>query len=251
MDYQNLIERLTSGVDISTESGKKAAYNKCLDYALDNIKSPKEFNSFMAQASELLGQITSRRDVAAETTQLTGDEKLHLAYSDKSGPALTGNKSGLLYLSRLLVNLAESEEPEEHTHLYYDEPPMSGKTFPLTIYLEDDTWFSKYANEALEKVQVPAEKISQRDIEPGTIAAFVVFEKVPSEFPLLSGNIYKVLSNAKYKNQEVWVKGISEQSDRLFVFDFTSDEGTTQKVALDLDDPAVLFLKKSDIEKLK
>jgi hypothetical protein len=250
MDYKSLIEKLISELNIDSELGRKTAYNKCIDYAKENFKAPKEFNSFIAQAAKMLDQLPFIKDVAAESTPASGNEKLHLSYSQQTGPVLTGNKPGLSYLSRLLANLAASEKSGEHTHLRYGEFPMYGKTFPLTIYFENDFWFFKHANKPPETKEAPPEKRTQRNIDPSTIVAFVVFDNVPPIFSIIRGNIYKVQSCAKYQDQKVWVKGISDQSDRLFVFEFNGDDGITHQIAFDLDDLTVLFITERDIKKL-
>lgn len=250
MDYKNVIETLISGFDINSEFGRKTAYKKCIEYATKNLKEPQDFNSFVAQSAKMLNQLPVRKDVAAKSTPTSGEEKLHLTYSQQTGPVLTGNKSGLSYLSRLLNNLSSSEEMGEHTHLYHGQFPMYGETFPLTIYIENDFWFFKYANKSPETEKVPAVKRQQRDIEPSSIIAFVVFDNVPAQMPIIRGNIYKVQSFAKYQDQKVWVKGISEQSDRLYVFEFCDEDNAHQQLALDLDDPTVLFIVERDIKKL-
>ncbi len=251
MDYEKLIEKLISGMDVNSGSGRKKAYNKCIDYAEKNFKSPMDYNSFVAQAAKILDQVPCRKDTAAVSTPSTGNEKLHLTYSQQTGPVLTGSKSGLLYLSKLLANLAASEEENDHTHLYHDEFPMYGKTFPLTIYLEDDSWFLKHANESSGTEQTPEVEHPYRQLDPNSIAAFAVLDEVPPTMPIIKGNIYKVQSCKKYKNEDVWIKGISEESERLFLFTFENDENVLSQIALDIDDPAIFFLTKDDVEKLK
>jgi len=250
MDYKSVIENLISGFDIKSELGRKKAYTKCIDYAKENFKASKEFNSFVAEAAKMLDQMPYRRDVAAEIVSSYGDEKLHLSYSKETGPVLTGNKSGLSYLSKLIENLSVSDEPGNHTHFYHGEFPMYGKTFSLTIYLEDDSWFIKHANKTPETEQAAPIKRKQRDLNPNTIIAFVIFDNLPPTLPVIKGNIYKVKSCVKYKDQKVWVKGISDESDRIYVFEFNDDNGVASQFALDIDDPNVLFLTENDIRKL-
>ncbi len=251
MDYKSLIEKLISGMDINSKWGRKKAYIKCVEYAMKNLEEPKDFNSFVNQAAKMLKEVPCIQDVAAVSTPSTGNEKLHLTFSQQTGPVLTGNKSGLLYLSKLLVNLAASEEENDHTHLYYDDFPMYGKTFPLTIYLEDDPWFSKYANESSETEKAFEVENPYRELDPNSIAAFAVLDEVPPTMPIIKGNIYKVQSCTKYKDQNVWIKGTSQESERLFLFTFNNDANVLSQIALDIDDPKIFFLTKNEVEKLK
>lgn len=250
MDYKEAIEKLISEFDIKSEIGRKTAYAKCVDYAKENLKSPKNFNSFVAEAAKMLEQIPIRKDVAAASVPASGNEKLHLTYSQENGPVLTGNKTGLLYLSRLLANLADSDKTGEHTHLYYGEFPMYGKTFPLTIYLEDDFWLFKHANVPPETEKVPAAKRQKRNIDPNKIVAFAIFDDIPPTIPITRNNIYKVRSCVKYRDQKVWVKGVSDKSDRLFVFEFIGNDDITHQIVFDLDDLTILFITERDIKKL-
>jgi len=251
MNYRSLIEKLISGLDIGSKSGRKKAYSKCIDYAEENFKEPRDYNSFVAQAAKMLDEVPCIQDVAAVSTPSTGNEKLHLAYSQQSGPVLTGNKSGLLYLSNLLKNLAASQEENDHAHLYHDEFPMYGRTFPLTIYLENDPWFLKHANESPEAEQAPEVERPYRQLDPNSIAAFAVLDEIPPTMPIIKGNLYKVQSCTKYKDEDVWIKAISEESERLFLFTFNNDENVLSQIALDIDDPKIFFLTKYDVEKLK
>jgi hypothetical protein len=250
MDSKEAIEKLISEFDIKSEIGRKLAYTKCVDYAKENLKSPKDFNSFVAEAAKMLDQIPIRKDVAAASVPASCDEKLHLTYTQENGPILTGNKTGLLYLSRLLANLADSDKTGEHTHLYYGEFPMYGQTFPLTIYLEDDFWLFKHANVPPETEKVPMPKQQHRNIEPDTIIAFAVLDNVPPTLPILRGNIYKVVSCSKYKDQNALCKGKPAQDKRYFVFEFAGNNGNIHKIAFDIDDSTVFFITKNDVKKL-
>jgi len=250
MDYKREIGGVIKEFDVSSEESRKKAYNKCIEYAKEKFKSGKDFNSFIGQAAEMLGQVAVRKDVIAESVLASGGEKLNLVYTPQTGPVLTGNKTGLSYLSNLLANLAGSKEPGMHTHLFADQFPMTGQTYPLTVYIEDDKWFLEVAQKSEQAEKAPAAQFPRRDIEPDEIIAFSVLGALPPMLPVVAGNIYKVLSCEKYKDQDVLQKFISEKSDRLFVFEFDSAEGAAKQMALDLDDPAVLFITRREIKKL-
>jgi len=248
-DYKRVIGNLISQFNVGSDADRKKAYDRCIEYAREKFKAASDFNLFVSQAAEMLGQVPCRRDVIAESVKSAGDEKLHLAYSPQTGPVLTGNKSGLSYLAGLLSNLASSTKPGEHTHLFAGEFPMCEKTFPLTIYIEENGWFVE-ADKPVETQQAPAVENPQRKLDAGEVIAFAVLGNLPPTLPVVAGDIYKVLSCEKYKDQNAWIKEIREKSDRLFVFEFISADGATQRFALDLDDPAVLFITRRDVKKL-
>ncbi len=105
MDYDKIIEQLISEFELDSKIGRKKAYQKCIEYADLNLDDTSDYNPFVTRASEMLGQEKIHKDIARRTVEESGDEKLHLTYSKETGPVLTGNASGLSYLSRVIKNL--------------------------------------------------------------------------------------------------------------------------------------------------
>jgi len=250
MDYDKIIKQLISEFELDSEIGRKKAYQKCIEYADLNLDDTSDYNPFVTRASERLVQENIHKDIARRTVEESGDEKLHLTYSKKSGPVLTGNASGLSYLSRIIKNLSEAIMNSEHSHLYYGEPPLYGSSYPLTIYLEGDDWFRKIDQDDKKKKGNRKTEYKHRDIDIDKIVAFLVSDRVPPDFMMTPNKIYKISSCEKYKDQDVWIKKIRETTDRLFIFKFTRDDDEIEEIALDLDDEKVLFFAKDDLTQL-
>ena len=250
MDYDKIIKQLISEFELDSEIGRKKAYQKCIEYADLNLDDTSDYNPFVTRASERLVQENIHKDIARRTVEESGDEKLHLTYSKKSGPVLTGNASGLSYLSRIIKNLSEAIMNSEHSHLYYGEPPLYGNSYPLIIYLEDDDWFAKHAQDDEKEERNVSTKYKYRAIDVDKIVAFLVSDRVPPDFMMTPNKIYKISSCEKYKDQDVWIKKIRETTDRLFIFKFTRDDDEIEEIALDLDDEKVLFFAKDDLTQL-
>lgn len=250
MDYDKIIEQLISEFELDSETGRKKAYQKCIEYADLNLDDTSDYNPFVTRASERLGQENIHKDIARRTVEESGDEKLHLTYSKESGPVLTGNASGLSYLSRVIKNLSETTMNSEHSHFYYGEPPLYGNSYPLIIYLEDDDWFVKHAQDDKEKEGHGETKYKYRNIDVDKIVAFLVSDRLPPGFMMTPNKIYKVSSCEKYKDQDVWIKRIRDKTDRLFIFKFTRDDDEIEEIALDLDDEKVLFFAEADLAQL-
>lgn len=159
---------------------------------------------------------------------------------------MTANKTGLKYLSDLFLNLSQAKMTGEHVHLWSDKQPMTGKTFPLTIFFEDDEWFSKN-----EKSDHGDEKQEQqfdiRDIDPGSIFGLVFTKPAPPTLQLRPLKLYKTNHVEKYIDQKVWSKKLRDTRDRMYVFSFTDDAGQAVRFALDLDDKELFFLSKKDL----
>jgi hypothetical protein len=250
MDYDKIIKELISKFDFDSEIDRKKAYQKCIEYADQNLDYTFHYNPFVEKAAETLGQETMRKDISRRMVEESGDEKLHLIYSKKSGPELTGNASGLSYLSEVIKKLSEATMNGEHAHFYYGEPPLYGNSFPLTIYLEGDDWFRKIEQDDKKKQKNSKTEYKHRDIDTDKIAAFLISDKVPPDMLVTPNKVYKVYSYEKYEDKDVWLKKIREKTDRIFIFQFRNDDNEIEEIGLDLDDEKVLFLTKENLTQL-
>lgn len=250
MNYEKIIKQLTSKFDFDSETDRKKAYQKCIEYADQNLDNTFHYNPFVEKAAKTLGQEIIRKDISRRTTEESGNEKLHLTYSKESGPVLTGNASGLSYLSEVMKKLSEASMNSEHAHFFYGEPPLYGNSFPLTIYLESDDWFRKIDQDDKKKQKKGKTEYKYRYIDTEKIVAFLISDKVPPELLITPNKIYKVYSCEKYGEKDVWLKKIRENTDRIFIFQFRKDDNEIEEIGLDLDDEKVLFLTKDNLSQL-
>lgn len=245
MDYDQIIKEIISEFNLESEVEKQTAYRRCIEYAEENLDGTAEYNAFLQRAAEILGQVPIRKDMVRDDIELSGKEKLHLTYSKAAGSELTGNTSGLLYLSEVIRELSEASTSSEHSHFYYNEPPLYGDSYPLTIYLEDDNWFAEHAQ--VDKREEKSDEVKYRDINVDEIIAFMISDIIPPSSFMRSRKIYKVIFCEKYNSQDVWIKEIRENTDRIYVFKFKRDDGQLQDLGLDLDDNNVFFLTKDEL----
>jgi hypothetical protein len=250
MNYSKIIEQLISEFDLNSDTGRKKAYEKCMEYADCNLDNTSDYNPFLDIAADRLEQDPVRKDIARRLVKQSGDEKLYLIYSKESGPELTGNAPGLSYLSEVIKNLSKAKMNGEHSHFYYHEPPLQGNSYPLTIYLEDDDWFAKHARDDAIGDESDSIKNKFREIDVKKINAFLLCGKVPVELMMTPNKIYKVSACEQYENQDVWVKKIKEETNRTFVFEFKRNDGELGALALDLDDETVIFLMEDDLKQV-
>lgn len=248
MNYDRIINKITSKFNLESDVEKQKAYQKCIEYSDQNLDGTSDYNPFLKRAADMLGQDPVRKDMARGNIEPSGEEKLHLTYSKTSGPVLTGNASGLSYLSEVIKELSEAEISGEHSHFYYNEPPLYGNSYPLTIYLEDDNWFAEHAQ--VDEAEEKSDEVKYKDINVNEIMAFMISDKIPPSSMMRTQKIYKVLSCEKYSSQDIWIKKIREQTDRIFVFEFKRDDGQFQELGLDLDDDTIFFLTKDELNQL-
>ena len=222
--FNQLLDRLLADVDLSDEMARKQAYNRCLEYARNELADDPDKNRFMMLASERLRQTRVHFRVVEGMVQMPEDARLHLVYTDDGGPCLTGNPSGLRYLSDLAVVLSSAPSPHEHVHLYQGEPPMFGNSFGLTIYNEPDDWLDKHAI-APDDVNMDdgpdATTDPPREIAVDSIAAIEFFESQPLPPPLLLSfdKLYRVITSRPYNGEDVWVKvNLENGPERIHIF---------------------------------
>lgn len=247
MKYKKEMESILSKHDLQQEEGRKAAYQECSRFAENAIADNKAFNDFMKRAAKKLDQVPVRKDLTKGGIRETGQEKLHLTYSQETGPVLTGNKEGLNYLSQIVQQLSALETPGEHTHFYMGEHPLFGDSYPLTVYYEDEAWFWRYSKRTPEEKEY---KIPERSIDPVGIHAFLIMDPVPPTMPFSGNKVYLVQSVERYKDQAVWIKRIREELTRVYVVTFINDQGQPFRYGIDLDDQSVVLLRREDCQQL-
>jgi hypothetical protein len=247
MNYEKELNSIIKKYDLDSDEQRKQAYAECVKYADAHYASTFEINPFLKEAAEILKQEHIVKDAIYSMTPFDNAEKVNLEYSKSNGPTMTANRSGLIYLSKLLLNLSKANMTGEHVHLRCDKRPMSGKTFPLTISFEDDAWFSKHVDSENDDNQKEEQLIVQRDMDPFFIVGVVFTRPGPPTFQIRPLIFYKVIHIEKYTDQKVWKKKLRETNSRLYIFTFLDDSNVTVRYALDLDDKEIFFLSQKDL----
>jgi hypothetical protein len=248
MNYEKKLNSIIRKFDLESDVQRKQAYIECVKYADTHYANTFDINPFLKEAAEILKQEYIVKDAIYCMTPFDKTERVMLEYTKSNGPTMTANKSGLVYLSKLLLNLSKAKMTGEHVHLWGDKYPMVGKTFPLTIYIGDDSWFSKH-DDSDEADQKPEPEMEQRDIDPFSIVGVVFTRPGPPTIQLEPLKFYKIRQTEKYTDQKVWKKKIRNSDNRLYVFTFLDDSNVSVRFALDLDDKEVFFLSQKDLGK--
>ena len=256
-EHRRVLDELLAGVDMANEVAKKQAYNRCREYAQDELADDANVNSFMAMASERLGQTRIHFRVVESMVQMPEDARLHLTYTEEDGPCLTGNSSGLRYLSDLAAALSSAPSPHEHVHLYQETPPMFGNSFALTLYNEPDEWLDQHGiapDDANTNGTTDDTTEPPRETAVDSIAAIEFFEGQPLPPPFLFSfdKLYRVVKSRPYSGEKVWAKkiGLEKGTARVHIFSIHDDSGALFDIALHLDDPDVRYFTRRDLEQV-
>jgi hypothetical protein len=253
MDYKNLISDITKGFNLNSELDRRKAYNKCIEYAEENLDDTEDYNPFISEAAELFSQTRLFKDFMKNTIKTTGEEKIQLSYSESTGHEIIGNPDGLMYLSRLLRNLSRSKISGEHINFYYSKFPLFGESYPFTIFHEDDKWFIEESDTFTEDEKagfIP--NIETRNLDPVSIIGILPTSVTPPPLMMTKGTVYKVLAFKKYENEMIWKKELREGDiSRMYTFTFKRDDDELQELAVDLDDESFYFITTADLLNLK
>lgn len=251
MTYKKVLAKIVNKYDLTSESQKKIAYKECLDYANEHYSSSLQINPFLKEAADALGQQHVVIDAIYQMTPSDGTEKVTLTYHEDNGPTLSANKSGLEFLAKTLSNLSRSKMAGEHVHLWGNKFPMTGNTFPLTIYYVEDNWFKteeESETEPEEQEKEAESKIPVRDILAEDVAGVVFTKALPPQILLTPLHFYKAIGTEKYTSQKVWSKCVRNNTDRMHVLTLLDDADTEMSIAVDLDDDELFFLSLKDLE---
>ena len=249
MDFDALLDTLTADCDMRSELDRRRTFLKCVEYADTNVDADS-YNAFLMQAAERLGQAKLMREAMSLAVRTTGDEKLHLRFDETEGVQIIGNQSGLMYLSRLLKNLSQARSAGEHITLGYGIRPLMGESYPMAVYVEDDSYFNDI-EELLPPEESIEQSLSRKEINPNEIAAFYIIDYVPEECGLTANVIYPAAGWEKYTpGMLVWRKELRQDLSRVVILRFVAGDGGEGRLAVDIDDPDIGYIKFSDIKNI-
>jgi len=249
MSLSGLIGELTSGFDLTVDVQRKEAYNRCCEYAMENLSQSADCNLFLAEAAEVLGQTRIHTELIESLAAPSGAERFHVAFNGNSECELTGNRPGLSYLSRVFKALSETPMAGEHIHFSQGEPAMQGNTHGLTVFFEPDEWFDKHTQDCEEEDEA---YIPERKIAAGAVIALCVTVDFPPAFYMSKDKVYRVVKYEEYDGRDgIAAKRIRDSTARMYTFSLVDDRGEDMDFAFDLDDWTVVFFTSGDLEQIR
>ena len=74
--------------------------------------------------------------------------------------------------------------------------------------------------------------------------------RAAAELLLTSEKVCQVRRAEKLPDPKVWTKPIRDNRERMYLFEFTNDDGRVIKLGLDLDDKRVVFLAENNLKQV-
>ncbi len=140
MDYEGLISEIVAQCDLDSEDGKREAYEMCVEYAKECFYGTMDMNPFIKLAASKFGQIPDFIDSIKGSLEVSGDEIVHVQYSEASGVSITGNREGLQLLAKIFDKLSQAKLEGEHVYFEAGKFPLSGK-IPISLNYRNEEWF--------------------------------------------------------------------------------------------------------------
>ncbi len=257
IDIEGLLHELLSGYDLEDPVSRKDAFQNCLDYADINLRRSLDRNAFISRASNMLGQEMVFTEVVRDLVPGSGDEKVHMDYTPEMGMVISGNRSGLIYMAKVIEVLSQATLEGEHVHLHGGEWPLVGDSYPITWYLESERWFEMAevdgevsdAEGDIPGLDRGEEMLSLNPVNPEEVFAIQLLHPIPREMMMSPRKLYLVTGTEPFSGQKIWRKGDSE-SETMWVFHFIRDDGQPEQIALEPDDADVVLLRQEDMDQL-
>jgi len=247
-EYEKLLRKILGSFDLEKPGEIDHAYEACVDYARRNLVNDPNCNAFLHLAAQRLETIPVHLDIIGMTTPMPPDARLDLYVSDENEVVLSGDKSGLEYLSDLLRHLTEAED-SEHFHLDPGEAPLSRRSWPFVVYREEPHWFEEQEKLSILGAQGP----DRSALDPAQVVVIQFMDFPPPALKLNTQKLYKVQvpTEARPAPKQVWDKHLEGAAEsRYHTFALLNEAGVPVHVRLHLDDPAVLYFQRSDLANL-
>lgn len=251
---EELLLQVLAGEDTSSEIGRVRAYRRCVRYAEQHLADDLHCNVFLQLAAERLGQQPVVIPIVHNRVRPAPTARLCFYYHEIDGPTMVGNRAGLDYLGRVLRDLAKAPPPE-NIDLPEDFPIFVADSYGLIIYHETEEWFDA-AEEGLEEELVAdwEGELQARIMSCEEVAAVQFANRLSSGLSLTLQKLYLVRRIRPWEPSmegSVLRKTFPREHPRLQVLTLTDDEGQELELAVDLDDPDLVFYYDWHLEQLR
>lgn len=251
--YERILKRILLRHDLNQPGGIDRAYEACVDYARQHLLKDPNCNAFLQLAAQRLETVPIHLDRISITTPIPLGAKIDLYVSDENEIILSGNEEGLEYLAELLKRLKD-EESNDHLHLDPGEGSLTHRSWPLVVYKESSDWFEEQELAS----GVPEPHPERAALDPMTVVAVQFLDPTPLPLHLPPYRLLKARplgktpeSGETLQGPHGWEKPFEPGApDRTALFALTTDDGREVKVNLHLDDPGVLYFRKTDLQDL-
>lgn len=236
-ELEQALNEILARYDLDDEKQRAAALEACLRYAEEALGADPACNVFLEMAAERLGQeVPAHFDWVHNAVPPDENSFVHCDYDDEQGLQVSVNAAGLQFLIETLQALLESESAADHTHLYFQEPPLTLSSQPVALFKDPDEWFMD-RNEEYEEPSRPR----PRPFGPAEVVALQALTYPPEALAMTRGTVYRVYAWKRYEGEQVPRKDYEGPPERFVLFTINDDRGERVQLACHLDDFDVHF----------
>ncbi len=242
-EIEQALEEILSRYNLDDKAQRRQALEACLRYAEQELGADPGCNLFLELAAEQLGQDQPAHfDWVHNAVPPDENSFIHCDYDDEQGLQVAANAAGLQFLIETLQALLDSQSGVDHTHLYFQEPPLTLSSQPITLFKDPDEWFME-RNEEYEEPSEPA----PRPFGPADVVALQPLTYPPEALAMSRGTLYRVYAWKSYEGEEVARKDYPGPPERFVLFTINDDRGERVQIACHLDDVDVHYLTMNNL----
>jgi hypothetical protein len=242
-DLERALDDILGRYDLDDTVQRRQALEACLRYAEDELGADPACNLFLELAAERFGQDEPAHfDWVHNAVPPDENSFIHCDYDEEQGLQISANVPGLQFLIETLQALLESESAADHTHLYFQEPPLTLSSQPVVFFRDRDEWFM----ERNEEYEEPGE-LAPRPFGPADVVALQPLTYPPESVAMARGTLYRVYAWKPYAGEEVARKDYPGPPERFILFTINDDRGERVQIACHLDDVDVHYLTMSNL----
>ena len=242
-DIERALDEILSHYDLDDPKQRLEALEACVRYAEEELGADPACNLFLEMAAERLGQDQPVHfDWVHNAVPPDENSFIHCDYDDEQGLQVSANAPGLQFLIEMLQSLLDSESTADHTHLYFQEPPLTLSSQPIAFFRDPDEWFMD-RNEEYEEPSEP----KPRPFGPADVVALQPLTYPPESLAMSRGTLYRVYTWKPYEGETVPRKDYPGPPERFILFTINDDRGERVQIACHLDDLDVHYLTMSNL----
>ena len=231
-ELERTLDEILTPYDLENPKQRRDALEACLRYAEEELGADPACNLFLEIVAERLGQDEPAHfDWVHNAVPPDENSFVHCDYDDEYGLQVSANTPGLQYLIETLQALLESQSAADHTHLYFQEPPLTLSSQPVAVFKDPDEWFM----ERNEEYEEPGEP-KPRPFGPADVVALQPLTYPPEALAISRGTLYRVYAWKPYAGEEVARKDYPGPPERFTLFTINDDRGERVQIACHLDD---------------
>jgi len=242
-EIKRALEEILGRYDLDDAAQRREAFEECLRYAEEELGADPACNRFLELVAKRLRQDEPAHfDWVHNAVPPDENSFIHCDFDEEQGLQVSANASGLQFLIETLQTLLDGESAADHTHLYFQEPPLTLSSQPIALFKDPDEWFME-RNEEYEEPGEPKPRL----FGPADVVALQPLTYPPEALAISRGTVYRVYAWKAFEGESAPRKDYPGPPERLILFTINDDRGERVQVAFHLDDLDVHYFTLKDL----